>query len=340
MKHFKSIIISLSLVLGAPALADRTDGGHDGGGANLWTSSPAQVREAIDWAIAELREDKAIPSGAQTWLFWATAYSPEATNRHGEKVLVTQCLNMPMTCDTKQFLEDLDENRPVYMKAWDYLKLSHLTILENGPCPARDKAHAAGSVSAFKVGADLCLSVSELSRTPPGGLRAQVTSVLAHEMAHLLGFDEEIAAAVQKSIVENFGEISRADGSMLVYQVAGAMTSVQSALFNARSFSNEGAMGIGYYLLGYAGGTLNTLVDMLPDGYNDRTIPVAEPALYPQVKQSLKSLEGKLLAVAWKPNLSKEAFDASLDQLEDDYAASAQLLERFLGREVIRFPRK
>jgi hypothetical protein len=334
MRLFKSIIMGFGLL----ALSELTfanafqDGGHDGGGANLWSSSEQQVREAIDWAFAEVREEKAFSGDGHDWLFLSSMFIPEV-EVNGRTVSLGYCLRTPYACDLDRFAKDMEEGRKIYRTAWDYLSESRLTLKEDGPCPAADKPNAAGSVSAYKIGADLCLSVYELSRTPPGALKAQVASVLAHEMTHLLGFDENIAKIVQKAVVENFEKISRRDGAYLALQVEMAMADSKVALLSAASIYGDSDLGIRLYLLGHAAGIVHTITEILPDGLNDRTIPVAKPELYKVVEGALRNLKSNLRTLGWNgTRMSKAAFDSELAKLLEQHNTAAALLQEFIGK--------
>lgn len=327
MKAFKSSIACVYLLTSLTALAaDR--GGHDGGGANLWASSASEVKAAIHWATEELRSDKV------NWLFRASPYGPKFRRDDGEIVSVIQCLTTPAVCQSVDaLLRRAEEGGKTFGNAWDYLKESPLELKEDGPCPASDKKHAAGSVSAFQVGAKLCLSVYELSRTVPGGLRAQVASVLAHEMAHLMGFDEETAFQVQKGVVENFSRITREDGSFLAYRLFGAMASIDSALADAIALFRNGQKGKGAYLIGQAVGQIAVVRDMLPDGVNDATIPVAKPELYEQVEGGLGKLGAELDNLARKMNdMSQSQLEEEVRRARDRHERLSALLEEFLGQ--------
>jgi hypothetical protein len=333
MKSFKSVIISLCIFSSVPAFAANLQGGHDGGGANLWTSSASQVKEAIQWAIDDIRSSK------PNWLFYAMPYGPNFQRDDGESLSVIQCLQMPSLCKSaKQMFKDMEDGKRIYRSAWDYLKESPMELKEDGPCEAPEKDHAAGSVSAFEVGAKLCLSVSELSRTVPSGLKAQVASVLAHEMAHLMGFGESVAYQVQKGVVENFPRITRTDGTFLAYRLIGLMMNVDSALYNAASFSQADGKGIGAYLVGYAAGQVNAIGEMLPDEVNDKTIPVAKPELYQQLKNRLGDFESQLNSLGWKSSqISDAEFDQEVAKLRAEQNEASLLLEAFLGLPITRY---
>lgn len=341
MKLFKSVILG-SLIFSSACLAMEPAkllkkapiGGHDGSGADLWTSSSEQVHAAIDWALEGVKKDD-----ATSWLFWAMPYGPRI-QRNQAPVSVIHCLAMPILCQSPDdFLKNLEEGKPSYHSAWDYLKLSMpIELKEDGPCLADEKDHAAGSVSALHPGAHLCLSVYELSRSTPDGLRAEVASVLAHEMAHLMGFEEAIAKQVQGAIVDNFQAIIREDGSSVAHGLVSAMMTADSALRNAASFSTNEQKGIGAFLIGQATGHLSTVSSLLPDGINDNSIPVAKPELYEELKSEISVLTNDLTRLGWDSiTLTDAQFDAKVAELITREDQIARKLEAFLGITVYRF---
>lgn len=68
-------------------------------------------------------------------------------------------------------------------------------------CPD-DEPNAAGSVSARKIGATICMSVPVLSETHRDELRVQTLGVLIHELTHEFGYGEEEAKLVQSYFLD------------------------------------------------------------------------------------------------------------------------------------------
>jgi len=324
MKIVWSIIMFLLVVTSHNGWANE-NGGHDGGGANLWSSSPGEVRAAVEWAIGELRENHAIPGWGPTWLFNSLPFIRASTRDFPETTRLGFCMSNPGSCYPDRFKR--------FAKPWDVIQMSSLELKEDGPCPAPGEKNAAGSVSAFREGADLCLSIYELSRTLPMGLKAQVASVLAHEYVHLLGFGEPVARAVQKAIVENFGLISRTDGSFLAYRIVSGVSAedfTQRAILSARA----GDMSQAVFYLGQLAGLLTLMQEMLPDNVNDRTIPVKNPDLFTRVDyllgQMIIDLEDLVKRV---PRTGAEEFSVEVEKFQIRIREFVSLLERFLAVE-------
>lgn len=93
------------------------------------------------------------------------------------------------------------------------IRMSKIDRRESGPCESNGNDHVDASVSAFRPGADLCLSLSSLQRVPPSSLQKEILALLFHEAAHLSGFGEEDARRLQAAFGEyydyRFGAASR-----------------------------------------------------------------------------------------------------------------------------------
>lgn len=325
----KTLLITLALTLSLPAFADAPrEGGHDGGGGGLVDSTPAQVRDAIRSTFAEIEESKTKSNPG--WLFMSSIYGPEVRDASGDMVKALLCIKSPVLCKDPDSLFD---GTPNYFHAWDYLKLSAVELKEDGPCPASDKSNAAASVSEFRIGARLCFSIPVLVKTTPTALKAQISALLVHEMAHLLGYDEQIAQGVQEAVLVNYAAITRRDGQFLKYRVRVQLMTVDSALKNSRSNSIGQDLGMRLYLVGYSAGVLNTVLEMLPDDINDRTIPVARPEMFPEVKRAIQKLVDLHLDLAQRgTRLSASEYDAEANKLIAEVKNFEPMLEQFLGK--------
>jgi hypothetical protein len=330
MKAFKSGIIGLMMLAGTAVSAfagqEALQGGHDGGGGSLGTSTDEQVRAAIHWVFEDLKRPN-------SWLHGAHIYGPDAPgNQHGMNVLA--CLNLVDFCKPEEYSRKVMAGEPTMTNVMDYLKLSKVMLKTNGPCPASDKANAAASVSEFRVGADLCFSISELKKVAPSALRAEVASLLAHELSHLQGYGEEIAVQVQEAVSTNFRAITRTNGDMLAFRLRVQFQIMSAALFNAKSFTKEGKLGAGNFMMGYISGVIKVMEDMIPDGINDNTIPVARPELREELLKALSQLDYEVIQLNNKAieGMPKAEFDGAVDQIEARTLKEVQrLLTEYFG---------
>lgn len=156
-------------------------GGADPSGGEGGRSSPAEVHATVDQALSDLR-----PLFQRMQMFFESA---DQTDR--------------------EVLKDIEFLRPVFN---DELFVKLDSVVEGfrknpnyvkGDCPAKNK-HDSTDMS---VSPDLKLCVSEkLQRYPVRELRRQALSLLAHQMAHALGFESEaLAGNLQYWVTEGHG---------------------------------------------------------------------------------------------------------------------------------------
>jgi len=337
MKVFKSGIILTVLMATSPAFATRAPqaaGGHDGSGSRLLTSTPEQVHAAIDWAINSVLNDRDPDwNTPQTWLFWSMPFGPEIPDGNGGTVSAIQCLAQPMVCTklTPQLPED-KWGLPVIRNSAQILKPSRIRYEERGPCPAEDKSDAVASVSERKIGAEICFSMPLLEKIPPAALRSQVAGIVAHEMIHLLGWGEGLATQVQNGISGNFAKISRADGDQLRHKAIAGLMESEGLLKVA------GTSDIPAFWLGRASGFDRQVVGMLPDGINDRTIPVAKPELSKAAMEAVTNVAVEIEGV-WMnaKNMSPEQIQNAVQDLQAKHRAAFAIVEEFIGVHVSHF---
>lgn len=104
-------------------------------------------------------------------------------------------------------------NNKEFLSAWDYLKQSRLQLRLNRPCVAGKIHHKDASVTGLNIGADICFDANKLSRISPASLDQEVFALLAHEMAHLNGYNEVAAESVQNFLSYNWKRFHYIEGN-------------------------------------------------------------------------------------------------------------------------------
>jgi hypothetical protein len=84
------------------------------------------------------------------------------------------------------------------------IKSTPIIIKRNGPCISKDKLHASASIKSFEFGSPICLSFTELTKIPKSSLEREIISLLLHEYAHSMGYDENSAVTIQNALIQNF----------------------------------------------------------------------------------------------------------------------------------------
>lgn len=344
MKAFKSGIIGLMMLAGAcgSALAGQERlGGHDGGGAGIQLSTETEVREAIQWAMEDLRKEATKEKEGPSWLFWATGSGPNARANDGEDTNVLLCLHSPFLCENLDLY--LEGKAPLgYQNAWDFLKLSPLEIKGQGQgaCPAPDKKEAAASVSEYKIGAKLCFSVDVLRKTPRDVIRAQVASILAHEMAHLQGHGEEIAEGVQNAVYTTFSVAA-------LEEIQRVRAMIMSQFFFARSDLEPVAKGVlgdnadlkVVGMLGAFQGRMFTIMTTLPVGRTKEPSLAVKPEGWKRAHAALDVPFQRMFALQQSMINGKITTEQQMEQatiaLKELEEAETQLSE-FLGSKALR----
>jgi hypothetical protein len=340
--NFWMVVFGLGAALSASAARETgiREGGVDGGGGGLTLSSPQEVRLAVKSVFEDIRQSGDLSRSKNNWVNLVPMVSPSFFDeRLGREINLYTCLTAPILCATDKEKEELlsDPEKEIYTSAWDYLKLSEIYFEEKGACPAPDKTNAAASVSEYKVGAKICFSIPLIQQTSSVGLKAQVASLVFHEMVHLMGYGEDLAVKLQFQIFSNFSMLNLQDGKFLLYRLLGNYMSVGSALLNAKFLSNEQDRSRAYYLLGMANGMLDSIESVLPDGINDNTIPVKHPEQFESIQKMLRSMVNENFRLMEQSvRMSDAQFDAEIDRLLIVYNQNQTIFEEYLGHYSIK----
>lgn len=340
MRAFKSGIIGLMMLAsaGASALAGEVLGGHDGGGASSLKSTPEEVREVVQWAYDEARFDKAIPSGEENWFKSVMHFTNGPAHPRSPKGMpVMTCLLFGgAQCISEDFDRALERDEKLYSSFAQLVGDSPLVFEEKGPCPAADKDDAAASVSAYRPGATLCFSIPLLQQTPRSALKAQVVALLAHEATHLAGLDESIAVQIQKGVFDAYNKLFVENYYAGDYRFLGPVMRLKSGLFNLRAAGSSTAENLANakYGIGWLVGTLETIVDNMPDPQFERNIPGVNFEMRDPLVKKLNAIKDKVMNLGVRMEaLPDEAFDLELTALMVEADDAMLLTEQFLGRK-------
>ena len=94
----------------------------------------------------------------------------------------------------------------------DVLRQAKLTP-SDALCNSNVGVHTEASVDRNSVGANVCFSKLGLQRIPRESLQRQLTSLMVHETAHMLGFNENDAYALQEFVIRNFNIVPGLDSN-------------------------------------------------------------------------------------------------------------------------------
>lgn len=100
---------------------------------------------------------------------------------------------------------------------WDALKTTKILINETGPCLADNGSEWDGYAPGPEPDS-ICISLKRLTgKLSTDDYRAQVLGLIAHEMSHMTGANEDQAKEIQKKAVQVFKKNSNDDFSNLFY---------------------------------------------------------------------------------------------------------------------------
>lgn len=91
----------------------------------------------------------------------------------------------------------------------DYLRNAKYKLNTTGFCQGPHDHNYLASVTRLNRSAEVCFSVYGLMRTPSGSLNYDLYGLLAHEVAHMNGYGEPEARAVQRYILKNIKRLLR-----------------------------------------------------------------------------------------------------------------------------------
>lgn len=164
MNFFKNKLAVILILAAFTSAKFAQAGGINGGGGSIAKSTPEEVKEAFNEAASRGLE-----------------YFMETSSK------AVKSIQDP---DLKQILLKINRNSIVSYKLKESLRYS------NSPCESKDGKREA-SVSQAELYSPICLSLPLLTKLPKASLKEVAITLLAHEIAHQLGADEELAVKVE-----------------------------------------------------------------------------------------------------------------------------------------------
>lgn len=200
MRKLLPLLVSLVLVPSCSRKdSPKQHGGQDTGGGSVSYSKPDQVMSSLDRAIQLATE--ATPQKNIFAQFWIDSgrNSKHAFIKHPTRLFP----NMTGITEKPDLVKDAGKFESPYLLA---LKHNKVIRLESGDClKSKGGKHRDASVSAFRVDADICFSISNLTHIPPSTLLREILSLVLHEATHLAGADEAEATSWQEEFSAYFG---------------------------------------------------------------------------------------------------------------------------------------
>ncbi len=202
----------------------RLDGASDGGGGEIPTSTEQQVRDAFAEAY------KVVTTGDQFFVVAHLGDSElERSLTEEQKKTVTQAIvnlqspNMSITLHypvmpeddslewLDQWLMDVEALRAKYSSTnlADYMRMDQIVFVTDNFCVSPNNDHADASVDKFDVGAKVCFSIKNLMQLPPQDLQKNIAGLIAHELTHIFGYNEDTAIVVQEKSVDMYNSYVR-----------------------------------------------------------------------------------------------------------------------------------
>ena len=306
LSRFSAFFLALCLGVLQPSFLWAGGGSMDGGGGGTTTqSSDAEIVDAIAWAKTNIIK---APDHETPILGGISDYNFIVNNEY----VLTKITN-PQSYYSPQERAERKANGTHYWSPSDYLKLSHVYYKSDGPCPSPDHKHAMASVSRFSFGAEICFSLSELRQVPRSGLKAEVFGLWVHELAHLSGYDEEIAVKVQNIIIDHFAEFSNTDGSWIKSEVILHLWKTIYKLKEAREASStvEKIISFSTAIANY-----HSALGLMPSRINI-TLSVAHPEMdTPLSKEMIETVVNFNAVIEQiKKSVDENLFNAQIDQL-------------------------
>ncbi len=170
------------------------EGKGDSGGTNNKFSTIEQVRSMIMEVRGELIEDDMVILSRFTGEF--NHPHNEIANDMIQRIVFSG--NYVVEHVLPKPWDDMDDDELLYwadyyQKWWgleEVITNTEINLIEDD-CHEMDGTPADASVTAFELGADICFSLTRMQRIPPESLKKHLYAVWFHELAHLVGYEEE-----------------------------------------------------------------------------------------------------------------------------------------------------
>jgi hypothetical protein len=178
------------------------EGGKDGGGGDTRNSTTAEVVAAIHHVVDE--PGNYIGDEAKDNIyaaFFELQYVSALSHIRDRAMLAVL---------SKMMLIGSDAGKDGFPATAIYrdLKATQFDIRLEKNCPADGARKETHGYTEHRLGAPICLGVPLLTRIPKDSLRFQIRALVAHELAHHFGYDEDAANRFQNVfLVNNVGTI-------------------------------------------------------------------------------------------------------------------------------------
>ncbi|MGZ6478961.1 MAG: hypothetical protein ACXWQE_06655 [Bdellovibrionales bacterium] len=191
-----NLVLCLALGCARTSSPDKKEGGQDGGGGQGKSSTPEEVRLAIEQAYQLFNSETYFANIFTRFWFAETAGAWEPGGKLDPRALFPFLVERQNTFNTEANfsspgLKILGSIRP--------------TLITSGDCEQRTRPHADASVTRYDETAQVCFSVGNLTRLPPSSLLGEILGLMLHEAIHLGGEKSEtVAEEWQHSFLEYF----------------------------------------------------------------------------------------------------------------------------------------
>lgn len=192
---------------------NQNDGTQHGGGGGAGQSTPEQVNQAIDKAIAMALEPDWSKNIFAQFILDGTYPAENSGDDDRMEVILTPKYVFPNHGKNKPVAETYES--PM-LKAFGKNKIERIP---KGDCPHPPEEETAdASVSELSLDATICFSVGNLTKLPSSILLREVLALVFHEAAHMGKAKEPIAKNYQKYFTQyfaaRFGDITVDDFSV------------------------------------------------------------------------------------------------------------------------------
>lgn len=300
--------VTVALLMGSLAGCSRGGkkgggGGVDGGGGDFIVFTQEEVEKAVNEAWNELI------AGSPRNPLVAAYYNLYAFDHNADETRVFKILQkilgngqpVPSRSSLSYSMENRkDKSFEEPLALTGLMKPKILKLVQDGLCNGPAHKSFLASVSRLDLSGEICISIFGLMRRATPFIKYDILALLAHEIAHLYGYDEEDARVLQKYLIANMSHITGND-------------SYFKRLELSRQFREEFSRnwGLVVFYEGYDGNAPKRLakfgwhlVDVvnryLADPQKDDNLHVSRPNDYSAIKEQIFNLRKEVDSLAEK----------------------------------------
>lgn len=195
-------------------------GGVDGGGGQFAKPSREEALKEVNTAWELLSSSKPDNPIVVVYLYLMEQQEKKKLNPEGREILIMiekilgavpgQNLLADST-PNMQKLETIKLDLPE-LELTKYLRPKKLSFREDGLCTGPAHEPAMASVTKLSRDGEMCVSIFGIRQQPAATLKSDILGLLVHEIAHLNGYDETAAKALQKYFINSAGLALRMKG--------------------------------------------------------------------------------------------------------------------------------